>query len=210
LSLNAMLDRARFPRASEYFESLPKGFDSFEKCRVRVLVFEPIGKEYPSLAAGLPPGPLAALLRGELQSNSWTPEVVGQVANLMVRDACLASDAEYYDWSYRASQSAFDKPLIRSLMRLFSPTLLVMGAARRWSTLHDGTQLDATPVIESGDRWQTIGRLRFPEGVFPQLFLEGLTAAFSAAMEMARGRDIKVELADRTIVSADYRVSWAA
>jgi hypothetical protein len=52
--------------------------------------------------------------------------------------------------------------------------------------------------------------LRFPEGVFPLLFLEGLTAAFSAAMEMARGRDIRVELADRTTTSADYLVSWAA
>jgi hypothetical protein len=205
-----MLDRTRFPRASEYFEGLPQGFSSFEKCRVRALVFEPIGKEYPALAAGLPPGPLAALLRGETQSNNWIPEVVGQVANLMVRDACLASDAEYYDWSYRASNSAFDKPLIRSLMRLFSPTLLVMGAARRWSTLHDGSQLETTPVTAAGDRWQTVGRLRFPEGVFPPLFLEGLTAAFSAAMVMARGRDIKVDLADRTTTSADYRVSWAA
>jgi len=205
-----MLDPARFPLASVYFASLPRGFDSFPKCRVRVLVFEPIGKEYPTLGEGLEPGPLSALLRGAIAPTDWVPEVVGQVANLMLRDACLASDAEYLDWSRRASESAFDKPLLRNLMRLISPTLLVMGAARRWSTLHDGTQLETTPVISAGDRWETIGRLRFPGGLFPPLFLEGLTAAFSAAMALARGRNIQVALRDQTANSADYVVSWAA
>jgi hypothetical protein len=205
-----MLDHTRFPLATEYLDSLPNGFDSFEKCRVRAMVFETIGKEFPALAAGLPPGPLAALLRSETPSNAWIPEVVGQVANLMLRDACLKSDAEYFDWSYRASESAFDKPLLRNLMRLISPTLLVMGAARRWSMLHDGTQLEATAVTPTGDRLQTIGRLRFPEGLFPPLFIHGLTAAFSAALTLARGRDITVELKDATSNAADYVVSWAA
>ncbi len=205
-----MLDPARFPLASAYFGSLPRGFDSFPKCRVRVLVFEPIGKAYPALAEGVEPGPLSALLRGTIPPNEWVPEVIGQVANLMLRDACLGSDAEYLDWSYRASETTFDKPLIRNLMRLISPTLLVMGAARRWSTLHDGTQLETTPVTSAGDHWQTIGRLRFPGGLFPPLFLDGLTAAFSAAMALARGRDIEVKLRDQTVNSADYVVSWAA
>jgi hypothetical protein len=205
-----MLDPTRFPLASAYLENLPRGFDSFPQCRVRVLVFEPIGKEYPALGDGLPAGPLSALLRGAISSNDWVPEVVGQIANLMLRDACLESDAEYFDWSYRASESAFDKPLVRNLMRLISPTLLVMGASRRWSTMHDGTQLESTPVVSAGDRMQTIGRLRFPDGIFPPLFLQGLTAAFSAALALARGRGIEVKLRDQTATSADYVVSWAA
>jgi hypothetical protein len=205
-----MLDPARFPLASAYLASLPKGLDSFPQCRVRVLVFEPIGKAYPALAEGVAAGPVAALLRGAVTSNDWVPEVVGQVANLMLRDACLASDAEYFDWSYRASEVSFDKPLVRNLIRLISPTLLVMGAARRWSTLHDGTQLETTPVVAAGERWQTIGRLRFPAGLFPPLFLQGLTAAFSAAMALARGRSIEVALRDQTATSADYVVTWAA
>ena len=175
-----------------------------------MLVFEPIGKVYPALADGLAAGPVTALLRGSVASNEWIPEVVGQVTNLMLRDACLESDAEYLDWSYRASESTFDKPLVRNLIRLISPTLLVMGASRRWSAMHDGTQLESTPVVSAGDRLQTIGRLRFPEGLFPPLFLQGLTAAFSAAMALARGRQIEVELRDQTATGADYVVSWAA
>ena len=205
-----MLDRARFPKACEYLERLPLGFDSFAECRVRALVFEPLAIDFPELAEAFPEGQLGQLLRRELNPNQWIPEVVGQVANLMVRDACLTSDVEFLDWTFRANERVFDKPLIRTLMRLLSPTLLVLGAARRWSTLHDGSALSSTPVQQVGERVQTIGQLRFPEGLFHPVFLEALTAAFRAALALARGRNVRVELGHCTPCAADYVVSWAA
>ena len=205
-----MLDKARFPTAAEYLERLPLGFDSFAQCRVRALVYEPLASDFPELAKAFPEGQLGQLLRRELNPNEWIPEVVGQVANLMVRDACLTSDAEFLDWTFRANERVFEKPLVRTLMRLLSPTLLVIGAARRWSTLHDGSALSSTPVQQVGARVQTIGQLRFPEGLFHPVFLESLTAAFRAALGLARGRDVTVELGRRTPREADYVVSWAA
>ena len=205
-----MLDRARFPAACEYLERLPLGLDSFAKCRVRAMVYEPLAADFPELAEAFPEGQLGQLLRRELNPNEWIPEVVGQVANLMVRDACLTSDAEFLDWTFRANQRVFDKPLIRALMRLLSPTLLVIGAARRWSTLHDGSALSSTPVRQVGDRVQTVGQLRFPDGLFHPVFLGGLTAAFRAALALARGRDVSVLLGHCSASEADYVVSWAA
>ena len=205
-----MLDRARFPTASEYFDSLPLGFDSFAQCRVRALVYEPLATDFPELARAFPEGPLGQLLRRELNPNQWIPEVVGQVANLMVRDAFLTSDTAFLDWTFRANERVFDKPLVRTLMRLLSPTLLVIGAARRWSTLHDGSLLSSTPVAQVGQRLQTVGQLRFPEGLFHPVFLQGLTAAFRAALALARGREISVLLGRCTSQEADYVVSWAA
>jgi hypothetical protein len=205
-----MLDRARFSSASAYLSSLPKGLDSFPECRVRVLVFEHIGRQYPELARDAPPGPLTDLLAGSLDSSSWVPEVVGQVANLMVRDACVPSDAAYCDWTYEMSLLSFGKPLLRQLMRLMSPALLVLGAAKRWSALHAGTDLGTSGVRNVGDRSEVVGQLRFPRGLFPDLFLIGLCPAFRAALSLARGRDIRVELGARSEVSAEYVVSWAS
>lgn len=205
-----MLDRTRFPSASAYLSGLPKGLDSFPECRVRVLVFEHIGRQYPELARDAPPGPISDLLAGSLDSSNWVPEVVGQVANLMVRDACLPSDEAYCDWTYEMSLLSFGKPLLRQLMRLISPSLLVLGAAKRWSALHVGTELGTSSVHNLGERSEVAGQLRFPRGLFPELFLIGLCPAFRAALSLARGRAIRVELGARTEVSAEYVVSWAA
>jgi hypothetical protein len=205
-----MLDRGRFPSASAYLTNLPKGLESFPECRVRVLVFEHIGRQYPELVRDVEPGPLASLLAGTLDSSGWVPEVVGQVANLMVRDACLPSDDAYCDWTYEMSLISFGKPLLRQLMRLMSPALLVLGSAKRWSALHTGSELGTSAVRTNGDRNEVVGRLRFPPGIFSELFLIGLCPAFRAALSLARGRDIRVELGQRTDVNAEYVVSWAS
>jgi hypothetical protein len=206
----SMLDAARFPLTVEYLRGLSHGLDSFPRCRVRVLVFESMAKEFPILGRSAPPGPLAALLRGELQSSAWIPEVVGQVANLMLRDACLRSDSEYMQWAFRTNTKTFEKPLLRGLMRLISPSLIVIGASRRWNTVHEGSELSVTPPRTVGTRVETVGQLRYPRGLFSRLFLEGLVPAFSVALELARGRDVRVTLNHAQPDVAEYAVSWAS
>ena len=205
-----MLDARRFPATTEYVRSLSNGLDSFPRCRVRVVVFESLAKDFPVLGRSAPPGPLAALLRGELVSSAWIPEVVGQAANLMLRDACLKSDADYLNWAHRTNAKTFEKPLLKGLMRLVSPTLIVIGAARRWSMLHEGSELSVSTPRTVGGRVHAVGQLRYPEGLLSRLFLEGLTPAFSVALELARGRQVEVALTQCTAGRAEYAVSWAA
>jgi hypothetical protein len=205
-----MLDASQFPSASAYLRSLPAAWDSFPGCRVRALVFEHIGKQHSDLAQAAPDGPLRQLLKKRVESNEWVPEVVGQVANLMVRDRYFASDEAYCEWTYEMSLNSFGKPLLRQLMRLMSPSLLVLGAAKRWSALHVGSELSTSAVRNLGERLEVTGHLQFPEGVFPELFLVGLCPAFRAAMSLSRGRDVTVTLAARKPSSADYVVNWAA
>ena len=205
-----MLHASQFPSASAYLQSLPAGLDSYPTCRVRALVFEHIGKRYPELSRAAPQGPLAALLGNAVDSSSWVPEVVGQVANLMARDVYVESDEAYCDWTYEMSLVSFEKPLLRQLMRLMSPGLLVFGAAKRWSAVHTGTELSTSGVRNVGERSEVTGELRFPEGLFPDLFLIGLCPAFRAALSVARGRDITVGLGRRTSTTAEYVVGWAS
>src|SRR5262250_1877052 len=101
-----MFDRARFSLASGYVDRRPQGTDSYPACQGRALVFEQIGKDFPRLATGSEPGILRQLLRGELDSSRWIPEVVGQIATLMMLEECFESDREYLDWMYRTNSAA--------------------------------------------------------------------------------------------------------
>jgi hypothetical protein len=93
-------------------------------------------------------------------------------------------------------------------MKLVSPILLVMGAAQRWSALHAGSTLEAGKVEKSDGGSSTSGLLRFPNGLFPELFLKALGPAFQAAVENARARDVAVNLRRFSNTDAEYRITW--
>jgi hypothetical protein len=204
-----MLDLPRFPTTRAYLTGLPQGLESHPTCEARVEVFEPFFAPFPALRR-LPgvPGPVSALLCGDHASHAWVPEVVAQAALLIVRDSCLRSDAEFMKLSLEVNRASFDKPLVRSLMRLVSPTLMVMGASKRWGTFHRGSTLQAAPTMKSGGRTLVGARLAFPDGLFPPLFLSAVMEAFRAALSGARGKNVELDLAEATRTFAAYRVSW--
>lgn len=199
---------SRYPRARAYVRSLPDGFDAFPECRARGEVFDDIRVHFAELGRDPTlPRPVADFFKGEY-SKGWMPEVLGQVVNLMVRDVALTSDEALFRWSYETSSRLFRDSPFRVLMKLVSPTLLVMGAAQKWSALHSGTSLDAGKVERGEDGNRTSGVLRFPSGLFPEIFLRGLTPAFQAAVENARARDVSVTLTRASSTEAEYAISW--
>jgi len=203
------LDPARFPRAAAYLKGLPEGLGSYPACAARVVIAEGHAREHGGIAAGfVPPEPVGSLFRGALEPTAWVPEVAFQVANLMVRDAAFRSDAAFHEWTYEKSRELVDKPFLRTLMRLMSPTLIVVGSAKRWGEFHRGTKLDAGTVEAPGGRARTRATLTFPEGLFPKLFLEGLERAFAAAIDGARGKNPLVRLAEATPTQARFDVTW--
>jgi hypothetical protein len=203
-----MFSRSEFPLTADYVDQLPDGLASLPDCRVRAAVFDAIWRDFPELGRRELPQPLSDLLRGKVPANAWISEVVGQVANLMVRDVGVKTDDEFLSWTHEVSRALFDKPVLRHLMKMMSPALVVMGAAKRWSAVHQGSTLEAAPVRTSGPRATTVGRLTYPAGLFPPLFFRGLTTAFEAALMGARGRAVQVELASVDVTAAEYLVSW--
>lgn len=199
---------SRYPRARAYARALPLGLETFPECRARGEVFDDIRIRFADIGRDpLLPGPVADFFRGQY-SKTWMPEVLGQVVNLMVRDAAMPSDDALFRWSYETSSRLFRDSPFRALMKLVSPTLLVMGAAQRWSALHAGTSLDVGKVERTADGSATSGVLRFPPGLFPELFLRGLTPAFQAAVENARARDVSVKLNRCSAGHAEYEITW--
>jgi hypothetical protein len=212
------------PRAAAYIASLPHGLQSFPGCRVRDVTVEPYVRAFGALAhePGLP-APMAELFAG-ITSGPTYPEVVFQAAHLAVRDRVFSDDEPFYEWIFNANALLFDKPFLRNLMRLVSPTLIVLGAARRWAAFHDGSELYADRLVTGSERAETSSHLKYPAGLFSEVFLRGLEQAFMAALLASRAREPRVRLArvedagrgpmggdPRANLSvATYEVSWRA
>ncbi|MGH7437122.1 MAG: hypothetical protein ACRENE_15720 [Polyangiaceae bacterium] len=218
------LDPVRLPRAAAYLASLPQGLESFPGCRVRDVTVEPYARAFGAMAEepGLP-APLVDLFAG-VGGGSTYPEVVFQAAHLVVRDRVFEDDAPFYEWIFNANANLFDRPIVRSLMRLVSPSLIVLGAAKRWGAFHHGSELTTDRVVISGDRAETFSHLAFPSGLFSSVFLGGLEHVFMAALLASRARDPRVKLARvadtgpgtlgghpiENQARATYQVSWQA
>jgi hypothetical protein len=204
------LDSIRLPETSKYLAALPLGLESFPGCTVRDVTIDTYVRDFSGLAEepGLPQ-PVAELLRGHLRA-AWLPETVFQVANLVVRDLAFPSEVSFFEWIFKANAELFERPLLRSLMRLLSPTLIVIGASKRWGAFHRGSELAAGRVSRTGERDETVARLRYPSGVFSPTFLTSLEQVFLAALAASRARDPRVELGAVGPAEAEYRVSWRA
>jgi hypothetical protein len=204
------LDPARYPRAAEYLATLPQGLESYPTCKIKDIIIEPYVRSFASVAdePGLPV-PLADMLSGRLTS-PWVSEVVFQVAHLVVRDRRFAEDGPLLDWMQAANAQVFDKPILRNLMRLVSPTLIVLGATKRWSAFHTGSELTADRVVESEGRAGATAHLRYPPRLFSSLFLVTLERSFVAALTASRARDpqAKVRSSGNEEGLTHYAVSW--
>ena len=191
---------------------------------MRDVTVEPYAQAFGSMVEepGLP-APLVDLFAG-VGGGSTYPEVVFQTAHLVVRDRVFDDDAPFYEWIFNANATLFDRPILRNLMRLVSPTLIVLGAAKRWGAFHDGSELTADRVVISGERAGTFSHLVFPSGLFSRVFLGGLEHVFMAALLASRAREPRVKLAgvvdtgpgtlagsqSENLARASYDVSWQA
>jgi hypothetical protein len=203
-----VLDAGRFPRAAAYYASLPAGLDSFPDCLALTETYDGV-RDYLSEHGGVGelPGPVADYLAGRVPKKQWGPEVVPMVLQMILFDI-LGEDATM-QWFYEDATRIFKGPIMRYMMRLVSPTLVVMGASSRWNALRRGTALTADPVQKTPDRLRTTARLAFADGLYPHIYLRALEQSFTAALDGARGRDVQVALAEVLPGEARYYVSWA-
>ncbi|HVU03233.1 MAG TPA: hypothetical protein VHE30_15840 [Polyangiaceae bacterium] len=188
---------------------MPDGLRSFPGCSVRGTVLEPYVRDFKSLATepSLPEA-VADLFAGK-STAPWVAETTFQVAYLAVRDLAFRDDAAFHRWVFAVNAELLDGPLIRHLVRLVSPTLVVLGAAKRWSHFHQGSDLVPGKVEAVGGRTLARSELRYPIGLFTECFLAGLEQAFLAAVTKARGKEPKVVVLrtepGRTTYEASFR-----
>jgi hypothetical protein len=199
-----VFDPVELPLAASYLARLPEGLDSYPSCRIRTEVTELVLQRFPRILdhPGLSPA-FADRLKRALEQDEWMSETLGIVVRMVARDSVFQSDAEYDAWTFEISKELYTRRVYRVLMYLISPSLVVLGATRRWNAFRQGTNLVAKSHSNGGDL-----ELEFPAHLYPPLVLGGLGQAFRAALEAARARNPRVELDQVEVDRARWSVTW--
>lgn len=143
------------------------------------------------------PGELGAFFRGELD-DEWVPEVVAQSTTLTIVD--VHGEDYLVERSRMLADRLYDGPILKNLVRILSPTLLVMGVSRRWSAVRRGSSMISSPVRREG-RWHTTRlEITAPHPVFTESFARALVPVLEVAVERARGSQ-----ASSAIIKAEPR-----
>lgn len=201
------LDPAVFPRATQYIRSFSNGLGSFPEQRINRDVYLDTATNFPQLLEHAMPPELQDLITNP---KGWAPEVWGIAVMLMTRDLCFESDAAFLNWTRDDVAKMYKRPAYRMLMFVMSPSLVIMGAAKRWQAFHEGSILraHATRKNKETGRAETRLDLAMPEGLYPPLGLTVYGNAFASAIEAAGARDIRQESPSFDGEAYGYRLSW--
>jgi len=164
-----VFDPNQLPLAASYVARLPEGLDSYPSCRIRTEVTELLLRRFPRVLdhPGLSLG-FADRLRQALERGEWMSEAMGIAVRMVARDALFQSDAEYDAWAFESSQELYTRRVYRVLMYLISPSLVILGATRRWNAFRQGTNLVSKSHANGGDL-----ELAFTPHLYPPLVLGG-------------------------------------
>lgn len=200
----ADLDPKVFPEAVEYLEGLGGDLGAHPDCQTSTEFFLDINSSFPDLIDHPSLSPrLREAFHLPWDGQDWMPSVLVVTLLTMVRDEVHRSDDAFLDWNFRRQLRIYQKPVFRALMFLLSPTLLFIGAARRWKNFHRGSELKLT-----GDKKRADLRLVFPEGLYSRAFQVSLVAAFRAALQASKALDPEVELLSTGKTESRYQARW--
>lgn len=205
------LDPGSHPLLAPFVARLPAGLASYPQCRCKTEVHEAVRRDCGHLAKepGLP-AVLRAFLDGTHQ-DSWMSEVAGNCLSLLVHERVHRDEAALYAWRHAEMTRLFHRPLNRALMLVFSPTLVLLNAARRWGAFHEGSSLRIDPVVKDGGTLRAHGWLEYPPGLYDHPVLLNLCAStYRAALDCAKAREVEVSVTAEGPERARFAASWRA
>jgi len=197
-------DEKLLPRTAKYITTLPGGLDAYPRCRARTTVTREIVEQFPQVLShpGVD-GEVRRRIQQSIDSGEWMPEAEGMAVRMLVRDVVFDKDEDYHRWYFDIAGRVFAKPFYRVLMYVVSPTLVMLGASKRWSAFREGTTLTARVDKTRGDI-----ELSFPDGLYPELTLRGFGEAFRASIIAARARKAEVTLVEATETRGRWTAEW--
>jgi hypothetical protein len=199
----------RFPNITAYINSLPAGLDSYPDCAVKADVHEDLANEFPDLKNYDLPEIMKQYVNGEHPSE-WLPETVGNGLLLAVRDAFFNSDDAFLNWATTKTINLFNKPVYRLMMHVFSTSLIIMGAAKRWGNFHQGSSLHVKPVKKIEGRSKTVATLTYPPHLFSGLIIPQVANVYLAVLKTNNAEDPQVVHKEKSDTEASFFVSWKA
>ena len=197
-------DPQALPNTAAYVAALPDGLDAYPKCRVRTAVTRVVAQRFPQIFQHSGIDPLVARrLLDAIGGGEWMSDAQGVTVRLLVRDVVMKSEAEYDRWSFDIAGEIFARPVYRFLMYVVSPTLVALGATKRWAAFREGTFLTSRVEKKGGEI-----ELRFPPHLYPELALRGFGEAFRASLAAARARNASVKLIETSAERGRWTMAW--
>jgi hypothetical protein len=193
-----------YPTAAAYLAELPDGLGSHPEC-LAYEVHEGARRQVLEHGGGSIDAPVAQVLAASW-SDRWIPDVHGLLAQMMLVD--VLGEAAYLRWIYDEARRIYDRPFLRHMMRLLSPSLVLMGGASRWGAVHRGSRLAAQSSVKAEHRVTSGIVLEYPHGLFSPAFCRGLGETFRAAFDLAHAANTTVEVVEHRGQHSRFAVGW--
>lgn len=193
------------PRLAQYLASLPQGLAS-HPAAVTKADFSLILRRYlaPCSDKVGVPEPVRALLTTPWRAGDWIPTCHYVALCALARDQVWTTEEAYHLGMMAVATEMYQGPIHRALFIMFGPSLVAMGAARRWGTLHKGTELVVKRQLKESVELETT----FPPRLFTEESVRSLGAAFCAIAVASHGKDTSFQLLDLGETSARMLIGW--
>lgn len=199
------LDTNVFPNLSAYINALPVGLDSYPEAKTKalysLLLRDSMKAELTSTSL---PYPLRTRLLADWKPDDWIPAALYAALAALAKDMKWKSETAFHQGMADLAVSMYQTAVYRAVMAIVSPSLMVMGAARRWGTFHQGTQLRVVnPTKTSGD-----AVLTFPDRLFSQPALQSLGASLCTALTGCGAKNVTLVLRNVKQSEATLHFEW--
>ncbi len=205
-----MAQVSMLPRVSTYLASLPNGLDSYPQCQSKAEVGLVLRDRLMAAAGPAFEAMVSKQVLASMDSSSWIPTTLVTAIHLAARDAVFPSDDALLTWAYEDAVATYRRPAFRALMLLMSPTLLVMGVAKRWSSFSRGTELRSTSSTQEGNTRLIHLELTYPAHLFSNLELQIIGCGFRAALAAASAKEPTVSALESGNTSTVFTARWTA
>lgn len=193
------------PRLARYLASMPEGLASHPSAATKA-DFSLILRRHltPCLEKVGAVEPVHALLTAPWRVGDWIPTSHYVALCALARDQIWTTEEAYHLGMVGVASEMYQGPLHRALFVMFGPSLVAMGAARRWGTLHRGTELIVKRQLKESVELVTT----FPPRLLTEESVRSLGAAFCAIALASHGKDATFTLLDLSETSAQMSIGW--
>lgn len=179
-------------RGGEAHPALPKNWEA-----------EGALERSPVIVDRLPPV-LADLVRSPPPSSAWMRQVHFRCILRAILDLYFRGDeAAMVAWSYGSQKKLLGGPLYRVMFALLSPERVVQAAPQRWGHFHRGLSMHVDIHPQHVE-----GTLRYPPNLYHRFDQELSLAGIRAVIELAGGRDIRLEILETSPTQGRSRITW--
>jgi hypothetical protein len=198
--------------ARAYLDRLPHGTASYPECTVRASIYEPWRNALPPFDLRTTSevfSPAFATYLRSGPSDDWIPEVWASVLlELWFVHVCERDEGRCRARLRRGNREVFDGPLYRAVVRVFSPSLVIMGMARTWNLTRRGSGAKATMGPRSASPRTGEVVLSHPPWLFSERQLVGFEEGFMAVGDILQVPDPRVRRPSAGEVETSFRLEW--